>query len=128
MRKIFQELLDVFKKGDMVLLGLCLFTTAFGCVVISSATAYYGAARYVLVQLVAAALGVGLFFVISSIDLDFLLEQRTLLFLFNVGMILMLIPFGVDRGGNRSWIDIPLLPINIQPAEICKLTYILVMA
>ena len=31
MRKFFQELLDFFKKGDMILLALCLLTTAFGC-------------------------------------------------------------------------------------------------
>lgn len=128
MRKNLRDLLDVFKTGDMILLGLCLFTTAFGCVIISSTTASMGATRYILVQLVAALLGVGLFVVISSIDLDYLLEHRTILFLFNVGMILLLVPFGVDRGGNKSWIDLPLLPINIQPAEICKMTYILVMA
>lgn len=128
MRKNLRDLLDIFKTGDMILLGLCLFTTAFGCVIISSTTAYMGAARFVLVQLVAALLGVGLYFLISSIDLDYLLEHRTILFLFNVGMILLLVPFGVVRGGNKSWIDLPLLPINIQPAEICKMTYILIMA
>ncbi|MGN1025053.1 MAG: FtsW/RodA/SpoVE family cell cycle protein, partial [Faecousia sp.] len=41
----------------------------------------------------------------------------------------MLIPFGTDNNtGNRSWLDFPLIPVNIQPAEICKITYILIMA
>ncbi len=128
MRKTLQELLDALKAGDLVLLGLCLFTTIFGCIVISSTTAFMDATRFVLVQLVAAIIGVGLFVIISSIDLDYLLEHRTILFLFNMGMILLLVPFGEVHGGNKSWIDLPLLPINIQPAEICKITYILVMA
>ena len=38
MRKFFQELLDFFRKGDMVLLALCLFTTIFGVVILSSVT------------------------------------------------------------------------------------------
>jgi len=40
----------------------------------------------------------------------------------------LLIPFGVDINGNKSWLDFPILPFNIQPAEICKITYILIMA
>ena len=40
----------------------------------------------------------------------------------------MLIPFGVTVNGNRSWLSFPLLPFNIQAAEICKITYILIMA
>ena len=41
----------------------------------------------------------------------------------------MLIPFGTDNGsGNRSWIHFPGFPVNVQPAEICKITYIVIMA
>ena len=37
--------------------------------------------------------------------------------------------FGTDNNtGNRSWLDFPLLPVMIQPAEICKITYVLIMA
>ena len=34
----------------------------------------------------------------------------------------------VSHGGNRSWLDIPGLPFEIQVAEILKTTYILIMA
>lgn len=129
MRRFFQELADFFRKGDMVLLLLCLITTAFGCVIISSTTAYTGTIRYVVVQLVAAALGVLLYAIISSIDLDFFFEHRTALVVFNTILLLMLVPFGTDNDtGNKSWLDIPFLPIDIQPAEICKITYVLIMA
>ena len=129
MRKFFQELVDFFRKGDMVLLLLCLVTTAFGCVIVASATNETGSIRYVIVQLVAAALGVLLYAVISSIDLDYFFEHRTAMVIFNTVLLLMLIPFGTDNNtGNRSWLDFPLLPINIQPAEICKITFVLIMA
>ena len=127
MRKFFQEFLDFFKKGDMILLALCLITTAFGCVEIASATSWMGSTRYVLIQLFATGLGVTLYATISSIDLDFILEHRVVLFLFNCFLLLLLIPFGVEHGGNKSWLDFPFLPIEIQPAEICKITYIIIM-
>ena len=43
--------------------------------------------------------------------------------------LMMLIPFGTDLGsGNKSWLDIPILPMYIQPAELCKIAYIWITA
>ena len=129
MRKFFQELLDFFRKGDMVLLALCLLTTIFGVVILSSVTNYSNTHRYVIVQLVATVMGIFLYAVISSIDLDLIMEYRLFLVIFNVVFLMMLIPFGVDYGsGNKSWLDIPGLPFDIQVAEILKTTYILIAA
>ncbi len=129
MREYLQELRDFFRKGDMVLLLLCVVTTAFGCLIISSATNYMGAARFVIVQLAAALLGILLYAILSSVDADFFSEHRMSLVVFNCILLLLIIPFGTDNDtGNRSWLDFPFLPVNIQPAEICKITYILIMA
>ena len=132
MRRFIQELMDFPKKGDFVLLLLCLITSAFGCIAIASCTAAEkfgdGSIKYVIIQLLAIGLGVLVYAVMSSIDIESMSERRNLLVAFNILLLLMLIPFGVNRGGNRSWLDFPLLPINIQPAEICKITYIIIMA
>ena len=129
MRKFFQELLDFFRKGDMVLLALCLLTTIFGVVILSSVTNYSNTYRYLIVQLAATVMGVFLYAVISSIDLDLIMEYRLPLVIFNVVFLMLLIPFGVDYdSGNRSWLDIPGLPFDIQVAEILKTTYILIAA
>ena len=128
MRQFFNEFKNFFRKGDMVLLLLCMITTAFGCLMISSATAHMGAIRHVIIQIVAAGLGIFFYAVISSIDLEAMAEQRTLLVVFNIFMLLLLYPFGITVNGNRSWLDFPFLPVNIQPAEICKITYIVIMA
>ena len=129
MRRFLQEFRDFFRKGDMVLLVLCLAATAFGCLVISSTTNATGSIRYVVVQIAAAALGVLFFAITSSIDAEFFSEYRNILVIFNCALLLLLIPFGTDNGtGNKSWLDIPLFPVDIQPAEICKITFVLIIA
>ena len=128
-RRYWEQLKRSVRKGDMVLLLLCLVATAFGCLVVASTTNYMGMTRYLTVQIGAAALGVLLYFLVSSIDAETLSEHRLSLAIFNVLLLLMLIPFGTDNDtGNKSWLDIPLIPFYIQPAEICKITYVLIMA
>jgi len=132
MRDFFRELRNFFRKGDMTLLIICLATSAFGCLVIASATnapKFEGSTRYLIIQIGATALGVLCYAIMSSIDLDFFSEHRFALVAFNIGLLLLLVPFGTDnKTGNKSWLDFSFLPFNIQPAEICKIFYILTMA
>ena len=132
MNQFISELKSFTKKGDWVLLLLALITSAFGCVVIASATSadkFEGNFRYLALQSVAILMGLAAYIMISSLDLDLMSEHRGALVAFNCILLLMLIPFGSDNGsGNRSWLDIPGLPFMIQPAEICKVTYIIIMA
>ena len=132
MRRFLDELRSFTKKGDMVLLIICLIVSAFGIVAIASATSadkFEGNFRYIAIQSGATVLGVMMYAFVSSLDLDMLSEHRMAMVVFNTVLLLMLIPFGTDNDtGNRSWLDFPLLPINIQPAEICKITYIVIMA
>ena len=132
MRKFFEELKDFPKKGDMVLLVLCLIVAGFGLVCMASATSapkFEGNFRYIAIQVVAICLGVIAYALVSSVDIEFLSEYRGLLVAFNCFLLLLLIPFGTDNDtGNRSWLDIPLVPVMIQPAEICKIAYIIIMA
>ena len=132
MRRFFEELRDFRKKGDWVLLILCLIVSGFGLICMASATnaeKFGGSPRYIILQIAATLLGIMAFAVVSSIDVDFMSEHRSLLVAFNIFLLLLLIPFGTDNNtGNRSWLDIPLIPVYIQPAEICKSTYIIIMA
>ena len=129
MRHYLHDLKNAIRKGDMVLLFLLLATTTFGCIMIASAKNYVGSTRFVVIQIVAAGLGVLMYFLVSSVDVTVLSERRMWLAVFNCFLISLLIPFGVDYGsGNKSWVNIPLLPVDIQPAEICKITFIVIMA
>ena len=130
MRRFIYRFIEAFRKGDLVLLLLCVVATAFGCLMIASSTNGYdaGSVRYLIVQIGASLAGIALYVLVSSIDTDFFSEQRTWLVIFNTLLLVLLIPFGVTVNGNRSWISLPFLPFNIQVAEICKITYVLIMA
>ena len=128
LREIFRAIREFVRKADMILLALCVTATVFGIVVISSATNYGGSARYVRTQTLALILGIAVYVVLTLIDVDIIAERRELLLIFSVLFIGMLKIWGVDRGGNKSWLDFPFLPFNIQPAEICKIFYILILA
>ena len=129
MRDFTRELKRFFRKGDMVLLVMCLAISAFGCLIIASTNNYRDFTRYVIVQVAAIGLGVLSYAVVSSIDLEFFSEHRMALMVFSLGLLALLIPFGTDFGsGNKSWVNLPLIPVSIQPAEICKITYILINA
>lgn len=133
MHQFIEEFKDFTKKGDWVLLILCLVTAGAGCIIIASATnaEKFGDnnIKYIIIQLAAVMIGVFAYAFVSSIDVDFISEHRTALVAFNIMLLLLLIPFGTDNNtGNRSWLDFKILPVMIQPAEICKITYILIMA
>ena len=129
MGKLYEYIKESIRKADLVLLLLCVVATAFGCLAIASTTNAEGSIRYVLVQIGAAVIGIFLFFIVSSIDADFFSERRGLLVAFNCLLLLLIIPFGTDNGtGNKSWLDFPFLPVQIQPAEICKIAFVLVLA
>lgn len=113
----------------MVLLALCVVASIFGIVMIYAATAYSENSRYIIIQTACVIVGVFLYLIITAIDVDILAGQRTLLFIFNTGMILLLLVWGTDNGsGNWSWLDIPFLPFNIQPAEVVKVFYVIILA
>ena len=130
MNHFISELKSFPKKCDWVLLLLCFVTSAFGCVVIASATSadkFDGNFRYVAIQVGATIIGIIAFALVSSIDVEVMSEYRYLLVAINTFLLLLLVPLGTDHGtGNRSWLKTPV--INIQPAEICKITYVIIMA
>ena len=124
------EVLSFLKKGDLVLLFLCLLTSAYGCLIVASATAYNGSLRFVFIQVIAVLLGIVMYVLMSAVDADFISEHRMALVIFNCFILLLLrTPFGEDyNSGNRSWLVLPGFPMAIQPAEFCKITFVLILA
>lgn len=111
----------------MLLFTLCLAASIMGIVIISSATSSYESSTYVPVQIAALVIGVALYFLFTVIDIDIIADQWPLLLVLELGLLLLLIPFGVAGDtGNRSWIRF--LGIGIQPSEIVKIIYIVLSA
>ncbi len=129
MKKLANRLLDIFKKGDMILLALCVIASIFGIVMIYAATYIEGNTRMIIIQAASLCAGILVYLGMTALDIDILAGQRTLLFLFNSIFIAMLLVWGIEGStGNRSWLHFSFLPFNIQPAEVCKITYIIILA
>ena len=130
LRRIRELFNDVLRQADLLLLALCGGTSLFGILMVASATRYMHTDRLVLVQAAALVIGVLLYLLVSQIDVGELVKYWKWIFLVGIGFILLLAtPLGIDGGtGNRAWLDFPFLPVKVQPAEIVKITFILVLA
>ena len=132
MQRVREFLRDILRQTDLVLLSLCCAATAYGILMIYSATRYMNTLRLVLVQTGGAVIGIILFFLLSLVDVGELMRKKGWLWLtlFGLGMILLLkSPRGrAGDTGNLAWLKFPLLPVMVQPSEIVKLTFILVLA
>ena len=129
MRRLWNGIREFYRRGDLLLLFLCVVATGFGIVMIASATRYSGSSRYLLVQSASLLLGILIYIAMSLLDIEILAEHRELLLAFNALLISMLLVWGVgDSVGNRAWLDLPMMPVYIQPAEICKITFVIAMA
>ena len=129
LRRLKSILAEFFRQADLVLLGLCCAATVFGIVLIFSATRYMRSNRNVLVQSVALLLGICVYIALSHVDIEILMKKWKWVLAFNVGFIALLrTPLGKEVYGNRAWLDIPFFPVNIGPAEIVKITFILLLA
>lgn len=124
------SLREFFHKGDLLLLGLCTAASLYGLLLIFSATRYIGGYRNIIVQSAAIVLGIVVYIFLSSVDFELFTEKSwKLLLIGSLGFILLtLTPLGISVGGNRSWLSIPGFPVNIQPAEIAKLSFVLLFS
>lgn len=128
---IARSLKEFFKKGDLCLLALCLLASAFGLVLIYSATRWDPKLwDYPQKQAVFIVMGVAAYIIMTFVDIELILDKSWIfLFLFSVVLLLLLLPFGVeDNTGNRNWMYLPGVPIGIQPAEVVKLFFVLLLA
>ena len=141
MGKIRDFLSDVVRQSDLVLLALCVGSTLYGMVLIASATHFRGTLKYVAIQGFGLLIGVLLYFFFSAVDVGELSKKWKWLLIFNFGFILLLrTPFGLTRNGNRAWFGVNDIgeslgvgflenfPITVQPAEVVKITFILLLA
>ena len=129
LNRLKANLADFFQQADLVLLALCCTATLYGIVLIFSATRYLGSNKLVVVQFVAMLLGICMYITFSMVDLEVLMKRWKWVLAFNILFILLLrTPLGISRGGNRAWLKFPGIPVNIGPAEVVKITFVLLLA
>ena len=135
MKRRENSFLASLKQLDFVLIAATLALTVYGIICISSAAAYHGTNRNVMVQLFGAVLGFAAMIVFSLIDYDALLK-KTWVFLFIAGLALLFLPLissipqmlRGNFGSNKNWITLPVINVDFQPSEVVKLTFIVSFA
>ena len=129
LKKFLPQLRDFVHRADMFLFTMSVVCAIYGIIVIASATQSYanGSAQYVIVQTLALVLGILLFIAMTVIDVDIFAQHWTWLYGLSALLLLSLIPFGaVSDTGNNGWLRF--FGIGIQPTEIVKLAFIIVLA
>jgi len=121
-------------QWDLTLFGVALILSAFGLVMVYSASAVYAMGRFgsdthfALRQLV--YLGVGLVAMLGALHMDYRMLarwSRPLLIAAVVLLIVVLVPgIGVRVGGAQRWFRFG--PLSLQPSEVAKLALMLYMA
>lgn len=129
LKKLLPQLRDFVHRADMFLFTMSVICALYGIIVIASATKSYenGSAQFVIVQTLALVLGILLFIAMTVIDVDIFAQHWTWLYGLSALLLLSLIPFGaVSDTGNNGWLRF--FGIGIQPTEIVKLAFIIVLA
>ena len=133
LNRLKATLADFIQQADLVLLGLCCAATLYGIALVFSATRYMAPStglRRMIIQCAALGLGVCVYIFFSMLDLESITRKWKWLLAFNVVFILLLrTPLGVaGNTGNRAWLKFPLIPFQIGPAEVVKITFVLLLA
>lgn len=125
--RAFRSIGHYFRHTDLYLLVLALCCSAFGAVLVYSATrTMENADKYVAVQLASVGIGIVVFILMSLFDLEDMSRYWKWFVLVNIALQMLLYPFGSSEGGNNSWLRFG--PIGIQPGEIGKVIFIFTFA
>lgn len=133
LNRLKDTLADFIQQADLVLLALCCTATLYGIALVFSATRYMSPAtgtRRMIIQCAALGLGVCVYIFFSMLDLESITRRWKWILAFNVIFILLLkTPLGVaGNTGNRAWLKFPGIPFQIGPAEVVKITFVLLLA
>ena len=130
---LLKNLKKAFRQTDFILVFITLALSAFGTLMVSSATYTADSTSYfsrdAKVMILALVLGLCIATVISFIDYDIILKLAPFVALCCVGAMLLLFKFGVSPEGRSdaiSWIKLGSL--YFQPSEVVKIGFIITFA
>jgi len=119
----------IWRHFDFWLLGAVALLIIFGIAMIRSTTLSSpdGGALEISRQLMFVLIGVPIVFVVSAIDYRFWGATSSNVYLLLIGLLLLVEVIGVESFGAKRWIDLPLIPINLQPSELGKFLIVLTL-
>jgi len=127
---VLRAIVRFFQEADIFLLSICVAASVYGIILINSIVKNFSPSMggQTAVQTWAMLIGIGLFVLFSYIDIDIIADKSRFLFLFSILFISTLFFWGVgEEEVNRgAWLRFG--NIGIQPAEIVKVTFIIILA
>lgn len=124
------SLKSIIKSVDPIILFCMLTLTCMSLLTVIGGAEEFGKRRLIM-QLAMNAAGLVATFLIARLDYRDIAERfRIHFFLFSVILLcLVFVPgLGLSEGTNRSWVNIPLIDIGIQPSEFVKASFIMTFA
>ncbi|MBQ6998392.1 MAG: rod shape-determining protein RodA [Clostridia bacterium] len=115
-----------YSNLDWIVISLTLFCTVFGIVIISSAVnTMSGGTKYIIIQSVAAIVGICAMAIFAAIDYEDLGDLSKFIYGLCIVSLVMVLIIGIGREstGSKSWIRFG--PIGIQPSEFVKIGFII---
>ena len=129
---VINSVTNYIKNTDLYLVAIALLCSAYGMVLIYSATLnpaswQDGSTRNLFIQGAAIILGLGAFVIMSLIDLETMSGWWKIFVLINIGLqMLLFTPLGTEVNGQRAWLDLGVT--SLQPGELGKLIFIFTLA
>jgi len=121
---IFSKIADFFRETDKILLSLCFFASAYGCLAVMSATRYLETSRPFIVQSGSTVLGVCVAMFISLFDFQKFLNKWYLVALLGLVPVILtfFIGFAPEGTDDKAWLDLGIT--TFQPSELLKICFI----
>lgn len=126
MKKKLDSILKYIRESDMLLLSLCVSCTIYGIILIYSSTKNTAGSSSVFIQIVSLIIGIGLYILFSLLDVDTMADKSKVLYVLSILFISTLFIWGVGDAGNKAWLRFG--STGIQPAEVVKIPYIIIIA
>ena len=133
MAKFFNLIKTSIKETDLLLLFLCALTSAYGIIMVHSATLQDKAAdelfsRDVRAMVIAVAVGMAIALAVSFIDYNFI--TKLFPFIGGVCIVLMLLTFAIgvgpaERPDAKTWIELGNTGFFFQSSELMKIGFII---
>ncbi len=124
MRQLMARIADFVRESDKVLLLLCFFASAYGCIAVFSATNYMGSSRPVIVQALCMFAGIIAACVISTIDLEYFSKYWYLAAALGLIPVILtfFIGFAPEGTDDKAWLNLGFT--TFQPSELMKICFV----
>jgi len=115
------------RRMDWILMGAVLSLIFMGFVSIASAvTPMLNGSRFLIKQGVAVVVGLGLFFVVSSLNYQIFRNYSSYLYTLITFLLILVLLIGKKIKGAASWFVMG--PISFEPVELAAIGFIIVLA